>query len=82
MKVMNSKKRLSKKVSKPSGQKRVDVASLDESFNELHRTRLTKSAAQTRKAAKIVSTTAKIPLATRESLNKTSDDLANLLKDF
>lgn len=72
-----------KRVSKASGNKRVvDLKSLDDSFGEIQRTRMTKSAAESRKAAKIVPTAPKIPRTSRELFDKTNDELSNLLKDF
>lgn len=65
-----------------SNNKRIDLNSLDASFSELQRTKMTKSAAEASKAAKIVSVKGKILVPSRETVSKTSDDLAQLLKDF
>lgn len=65
-----------------SNNKRIDLSSLDASFSELQRTKMTKSAVEASKAAKIVSVKGKILVPSRETVSKTSDDLAQLLKDF
>lgn len=65
-----------------SNNKKIDLDSLDASFSELHRTKMTKSAAEAKKAAKIVTVQAKVVVPSRETVTKTSDDLAQLLKDF
>lgn len=65
-----------------SNNKRIDLSSLDASFSELQRTKMTKSAVEESKAAKIVSVKGKILVPSRETVSKTSDDLAQLLKDF
>lgn len=67
---------------KPSNNKKIDLDSLDESFSELHRTKMSKSAAEAKKAAKIVAVKAKVVVPSKETVTKTSDDLAQLLKDF
>ena len=66
----------------PKNKKKIDLNSLDASFSELHRTKMTKNAAEARKAAKIVSLKAKVLVPSKETVAKTSDDLAKLLKDF
>ena len=65
-----------------SNNKRIDLNSLDASFSELQRTKMTKSAMEASKAAKIVSVKGKILVPSKETVKKTSDDLAQLLKDF
>lgn len=61
---------------------KVDVNSLNESFGELHRTKMTKNAVEARKAAKIVVVKDKLLVPSRETVNRTSDDLSKLLEDF
>ncbi len=72
------------KVKKPVLDRRVkvDLNSLNASFSEVHRTKMTKTAAEARKAAKLVPVKAKISVPSKEAVSKTSQDLENLLKDF
>lgn len=81
MKKMVSKASTTKK-HRHSNNKRIDLSSLDASFSELQRTKMTKSAVEARKAAKILSVKGKILVPSKETVSKTSDDLARLLKDF
>lgn len=69
-----------KKVTKKSS--KLDLNKLDSSFSEIQMTKMTKIAAEQRKAARIIPTKAKLLVPTGETLEKTSEDLANLLKDF
>lgn len=62
--------------------KRLDLEDLNTSFTQIQQTRMTKVAAENRKAAKLVSVKPKISVPNRETVHKTTDDLANLLKDF
>lgn len=72
-----------KKTVKPlSKSVKVDLNSLNDSFSELHRTKMTKNAAEARKAAKIIPVKDKLVVPSRETVNRTSDDLAKLLQDF
>lgn len=72
-----------KKTAKPlSKSVKVDLNSLNDSFSELHRTKMTKNAAEARKAAKIIPVKDKLVVPSRETVNRTSDDLAKLLQDF
>ena len=61
---------------------KVDINSLNESFNEVHRTKMTKSAVEARAAARIVPVKGKVAIPSRETVNQTSEDLSKLLKDF
>ena len=72
---------VSKKTSRSKPVK-VDVSSLDETFGEVHRTKMTKGAAEARKTAKIVSVKGKVAVPSRETVSRTSDDLAKLLEDL
>ena len=71
-----------KKIVKPKSTRKIDINSLNESFSEVHRTKMTKSAVQARKAAKIVPVKGKVSVPSRETVAKTSDELSKLLKDF
>lgn len=76
-----------KKASVPSikrreNNKRIDLNSLNASFSELQRTKMTKSGMEASKAAKIVSINGKVLVPSKETVSKTSDDLAQLLRDF
>ena len=63
---------------------KVNTNSVDASFTEIHRTKMTKMAAEMRKTAtsKLVPVKAKLSVPSREAVMKTGDDLERLLKDF
>lgn len=84
MKSSNSKTTRVSKPKQPSNKtsKKVDINKLNESFNEVHRTRMTKNAAEARKTCKIVPVKGKLVVPSRETVNETSDEIANLLKNF
>lgn len=71
-----------KKKKHGNNNKRIDLKGLDASFSELQRTKMTKSAVEASKAAKLVSVKEKILVPSKETVLKTSLDLAQLLKDF
>lgn len=62
--------------------KKVNVDSLDASFEAVHRTKMSKDAAVQRRAAKIVKTGSKARVPSKEVVERTGDDLSKMLKDF
>ena len=75
--------RPSKRINTGKGSKKnIDLEDLNSSFSQIQQTRMTKTAAESRKASKLVPVKPKISIPNRETVHKTTDDLANLLKDF
>ena len=70
------------KISKPKNKTTINVESLDASFTQIQQTKMTKIAAQQRKAARMVPMGEKLVVPSRETVARTGDELAQLLKYF
>lgn len=78
-----SKKTVPSRLPKKSkSSKNIDLDDLNSSFSQIQYTKMTKAAAESRRASKLVPVKPKISVPNRDTVNKTTDDLAKLLKDF
>lgn len=79
----NINKNKNEKIKTPK-HKKIDMTSLDNSFLELHQTKMTKSSVEEakKKSSKILKVPVKLNVPSREIVNKTGEDLSRLLENF